>query len=141
MTRLPLPGCRPEPLLSYLKALGIFRLVAEQADKTARAAWEDDVFILHTTLSQAELVAFFIHKYHPTPIVVPWSGDDFFGARDVEFNERVKKTPTGAGVIAAVLSTKTPRLSLYRQTIEEIYNTMSRLNLAREKPPSHRACW
>ena len=71
MTRLPLPGCRPEPLLSYLKALGIFRLVVEQADDTTRAAWEDDVFALYTTLTEAELVAFFIHRYHPTPIVVP----------------------------------------------------------------------
>ena len=25
---LPLPGCTPEPLMGYLKALGLFRLVA-----------------------------------------------------------------------------------------------------------------
>ena len=27
-------GCTPEPLMSYLKALGVFRLVAEQATRT-----------------------------------------------------------------------------------------------------------
>ncbi len=28
MPDLPLPGCTPEPLMNYLKALGVFRLVA-----------------------------------------------------------------------------------------------------------------
>ena len=32
MPILTLHGCSPEPLGNYLKALGIFRLVAEQAD-------------------------------------------------------------------------------------------------------------
>ena len=29
---LYLTGCTPEPLMNYLKTLGVFRLVAEQAD-------------------------------------------------------------------------------------------------------------
>ena len=32
MPEIMLHGCTPEPLMSYLKALGILRLVAEQAD-------------------------------------------------------------------------------------------------------------
>jgi hypothetical protein len=39
MPELILHGCTPEPLMSYLKALGILRLVAEQADPEARGAW------------------------------------------------------------------------------------------------------
>ncbi|MBZ4686064.1 MAG: transcriptional regulator-like protein [Desulfomicrobiaceae bacterium] len=58
--KIRLPGCRPEPLMSYLKALGVFRLVAEQADPAARAAWEGDTFVLHTSLGEAELLAFFL---------------------------------------------------------------------------------
>ena len=33
MTDIVLQGCAPVPLAAYLKALGIFRLVAEQKDK------------------------------------------------------------------------------------------------------------
>ena len=58
MNKIKLLGCRPEPLLSYLKALGVFRLVSEQVDRDARAAWEDDVFVLHTSLTQDELLQF-----------------------------------------------------------------------------------
>ena len=32
MGELRLDGCTPEPLMSYLKALGVLRMVAEQTD-------------------------------------------------------------------------------------------------------------
>lgn len=38
---LKLRGCTPEPLGNYLKGLGVFRLIAEQADPQARAWWKD----------------------------------------------------------------------------------------------------
>ena len=36
MPEVVLSGCAPEPLLSYLKALGVFRLVAGQEDPAFR---------------------------------------------------------------------------------------------------------
>ena len=54
-----LDGCSPVPLASYLKALGVFRLVAEQADPQARGFWRDERFVLRTFLAQDELVRFF----------------------------------------------------------------------------------
>ena len=33
---IELTGCTPEPLMAYLKALGILRLVGEQTDPSAR---------------------------------------------------------------------------------------------------------
>lgn len=108
MNTIHLTGCRPEPLLSYLKALGIFRLVAEQADKTARAAWRDDVFVLHTTLSEAELLMFFAERYAPTPIVAPWAGGSgFFSGDNVKAVNEIAKS-------------KSPRLTQYRQVIEQV---------------------
>jgi len=108
MNTIRLTGCRPEPLLSYLKALGIFRLVAEQADKTVRAAWQDDVFVLHTTLSEEELLTFFAERYTPTPIVAPWAGGSgFFSGDNVKaVNEIVKSNNS--------------RLALYRQVIGQV---------------------
>ena len=41
MPDIALEGCRPQPLMSYLKALGVFRVVAEQADPEARLWWHD----------------------------------------------------------------------------------------------------
>lgn len=133
MNPIYLAGCRPEPLLSYLKALGVFRLVVEQLDHNARAAWEDGVFVLYTTVDMDELTRFFNQQYQPTPIVVPWSGDDFFTTQGLKTAERVKKTPAGASAIAAFLNTTSPRLENYRITIDEISNTMARLGLIREK--------
>jgi len=106
--RIPLPGCRPEPLLSYLKALGVFRLVAEQADKTARAAWEGDVFVLHTTLSESDVLTFFAERYIPTPIVAPWAGGSGFFEGD---NKQAVET---------ISRSKTPRLAAYRQIIAQV---------------------
>ncbi len=63
MPDLQLAGCRPEPLAYYLKALGILRLVSEQADPEARGWWADDEFRLRTKLSREELEKFFFEKY------------------------------------------------------------------------------
>ncbi len=74
-----LDGCAPTPLAHYLKALGILRLVAEQADPQARGWWEGDRFKLATTLERADLLEFFLARYEPTPLVSPWNkGSGFF---------------------------------------------------------------
>lgn len=113
--KIRLPGCRPEPLIAYLKALGIFRLVAEQADPAARAAWEGDVFVLHTKLSKAELLAFFQESYTPTPIVAPWAGGSgFFEGDNTQAVEEISKS-------------KTPRLAAYRQIIGQVRGILKEL--------------
>ena len=132
--RIPLPGCRPEPLLSYLKALGVFRLVAEQADKTARAAWEGDVFVLHTALSEATLLDFFQNHYVPTPIIAPWNGEDFFKIRELVKKHDPAKKPKGADVFVAILKSRTERLEPFRETISQALKVMDHLKVVREKP-------
>ena len=71
-------GCRPEPLASYLKALGVLRLVAEQADAGATGHWAPDGFVLSTTLDDAALLHFFLDDYQPSPIVSPWNNSSGF---------------------------------------------------------------
>lgn len=75
---IPLAGCRPEPLMAYLKALGILRLVSEQKDPQARGWWQDDVFWLRSSLDRDGLITFFLREYRPTPIVAPWGGGSGF---------------------------------------------------------------
>lgn len=92
---LELRGCTPEPLGNYLKGLGVFRLIAEQADPQARAWWKDGVLFLHTKWSRDELIEFFLRGigesttpiYCPTPIFSPWGGRPGFYS---DGNEKAK---------------------------------------------------
>lgn len=78
-----LDGCSPTPLASYLKALGVLRLVAEQADPDVRGWWQDERFCLLTTLDRDGLERFFLERYAPTPLVSPWNkGSGFFHPND-----------------------------------------------------------
>lgn len=77
-----LAGCAPVPLAGYLKALGVFRLVATQADPEARAYWMDDRLVLRTRLARRDLIDFFAMEYRPTPVVAPWNGGSGFWPKD-----------------------------------------------------------
>ena len=103
---LELEGCRPTPLASYLKALGILRLVAEQKDEAARGWWQSDRFHLRTCLDRDALLRFFLEEYRPTPIVAPWNGGSGFYPNDVQ-----------AG-IDAIRRGAHERFSSYRDAIE-----------------------
>ena len=81
MAELSLEGCTPEPLMSYLKALGVLRSVAEQADHDVHGCWRDGTFVLDTNLDRHGLIHFFLQRYRPTPIIAPWAGGSgFFGS-------------------------------------------------------------
>jgi CRISPR-associated protein Csx17 len=102
---LRLEGCRPEPLGSYLKALGVIRLVRGQADPAAKCFWADDTFVLRTVLDRLQLVEFFLDRYVPTPLVSPWNGGSGFGPKD-------RKTG-----IEAIEGSDLLRLAPYREAI------------------------
>ena len=68
---LILDGCTPTPLASYLKALGILRLISSDAnhvsgraaDPKARGWWENERFHLATSLHHEALLHFFLEEY------------------------------------------------------------------------------
>lgn len=103
--RLKLAGCRPEPLGSYLKGLGVLRVVGIQADPNARGHWDGDEFVLTTSLEQDEVLDFFLDRYRPTPLVAPWNGGSGFGPKDQQSG------------IAAIESSTSERLAVYRDAI------------------------
>lgn len=107
MPEIKLSGCTPEPLLSYLKALGVFRLVAEQADQNARLSWSGGIANLQSHFDRAGLSEFFLKDYRPTPILAPWNGGSgFYGG--------------GAEPLDAITRSTTKRLKQYRETIAHI---------------------
>ncbi|MGF1643461.1 MAG: type I-U CRISPR-associated protein Csx17 [Thiotrichales bacterium] len=102
-----LDGCAPAPLAHYLKALGILRLVAEQADPEARGWWDGERFRLATRFDQSELEAFFLTDYKPTALVAPWNkGSGFFlpddpGLAPVEASIATRIQPLREGIAAS----------------------------------------
>ncbi len=102
---LDLDGCRPTPLASYLKALGVLRLVAEQADPEVQGWWEKDRFRLRSTLDRGALLRFFQETYAPTPIIAPWNGGSGFYPKDKRDG------------IDAIDADPSPRFDAYRRAI------------------------
>ena len=88
MPEIELAGCRPYPLISYLKALGVFRIASEQWDTALRGAWKNERFVLHTAYRRSDLKAFFEQSYKPTPILAPWNGGCGFY---LKLNPKAKK--------------------------------------------------
>jgi CRISPR-associated protein Csx17 len=103
-----LDGCHTTPLSSYLKALGILRLVSEQMDDNATGWWEADTFNLSCNLDREGLLDFFAEQYTPTPIVSPWNGGSgFYPADKLEG-------------INSILESPEPRFSEYKNIIAQI---------------------
>lgn len=119
---LELPGCTPEPLMAYLKALGILRLVSEQADPRARGWWQNDTFRLRSTLDRDGLVKFFLEYYQPTPIVAPW------GARSGFYPSSSEKSARAA--ILAIEQNSADRMKPYAQLIVGVRRVLDELRLS-----------
>ena len=87
---LTLDGCAPTPLASYLKALGVLRLLSSSAnhvdgkaaDPKARGWWEHERFHLMTALGGDGLLRYFLEAYAPSPIIAPWNGGSGFYPND-----------------------------------------------------------
>jgi CRISPR-associated protein Csx17 len=108
MTVVRLTGCTPEPMASYLKALGTLRIVSQQIDHTAAGFWEKGCFHLDSKLDNDALTDFFLKTYRPTPIVAPWLGGSGFYEGDSRDG------------MNRILASSEARLSEYRATIKEV---------------------
>ena len=99
------PGLSSRSLMTYLAALGLAKVVSEQADADVRFGWTADTFVVNTTVD--DLVEFLIERYRPTPVVSPWNGGSGFGAKD----------KSQLAFLDEIESAQTPRLSTYAVTI------------------------
>lgn len=136
INKIILSGCSPTPLSSYLKALGVLRLIASSesnvtgtaADLEARCFWKNERFHLCTRLNQEELMRFFLQDYAPSPLIGAWNGRAGF----LEDEDSKRKGPTiirgyeqsSAERFANLKKTiallrKEPLLALYRKLRDE----------------------
>lgn len=121
MPVIDLPGCTPEPLMSYLKALGVFRLIAEQADAAARLSWHGSQARLHSSLDRAALIDFFLERYRPTPVVGPW------GARSGFYPGSSESTARQA--LERLASSAADRFAAYRQVVATVRAGLAHLDV------------
>lgn len=122
--RLRLKGCRSRPLAGYLKALGLLRIVASQADPEARARWSDGTFELSSGLEREELSEFLLERYAPAPVVSPWnSGAGFFSSKP-KFQHSLERIAQSAE----------PRFALLAQTISTAREILAEHGLAADLP-------
>lgn len=90
MTKLhvhELTGLKPDALATYLAALGILRLLAEQKDANVRGFWRDEHFVLVSDFDWGAIEQFFLETdgYAPTPILAPWNMESgFFSLKPTE---------------------------------------------------------
>ena len=143
---LNLKGCAPVPLAHYLKALGIFRIVAEQVERGAKGCWIGDSFQLKTTIDSESLRTFFLKQYSPTPIVAPWNGGSGFYFQEEKLTEKDpltgKRKKTGRRIqqtaatkaVQDILDSTTLRLSGYRESLQITKNLIKKMGL--EEAPS-----
>ncbi len=117
-----LRGCTPEPLMNYLKALGVLRLVSEDrehGDPNARGWWKNDVFVFSSRFDQAGLEDFFLNRYQPTPILAPWAGGSgFFSGDNTKFADALVAAPSArcSGYKSAI---ETVRAILVEEGVED----------------------
>lgn len=100
-----LPGLRPEPLASYLAGLGLLRVLGEQADPAATAAWTRDGLAISTVVT--DLAGWLAVEYMPAPVLSPWNNGSGFGPKDKE----PKRT------LEALRAHPSPRLARLREAI------------------------
>ena len=118
MTTHRCPGLASTGLMTYLAALGLAKVVGEQADPAVRFGWTGETFVLHTTVPDP--VHFLVSGYRPTPVVSPWNGGSGFGAKD----------KSQRGFLERLHQSRGDRLALYRVTIEQALDVMGRREAA-----------
>jgi CRISPR-associated protein Csx17 len=130
VSELVLEGCTSEPLMGYLKALGLLRLVSEQKDAEARGFWRDGVFVLETKLDSDGFLKFFRDEYKPTPLVAPWGARSGFYPGSSESSARKALTD--------IENTGSLRFEPFQAAIKCVRAILTRLGFSEKVKDEHK---
>lgn len=115
---LELRGCTPEPLGNYLKGLGVFRLIAEQADPQARAWWKDGFLHIQSRFTtNDQLISWLKDNYAPTGILAPWSVNSGIWPPKHLPPPRGDKRATPNSVLRHLVNSTHPRFRFLKQSV------------------------
>jgi len=126
-------ACSSDSLLGYLKALGLFRILNEQAGKDIKCSWKDGVFSIDSELDIEDVLEFFLYRYTPSTIMVPWSSGEFFQKDDdrawdpggnykvTNKNPKTRDESSGSqALVTNFLATDSKRLKRYREGLKDV---------------------
>ena len=113
-----LQGCQSTPLSSYLKSLGIFRILGEQIAPEMRGYWKDECFVIATALNRKEIEHFFLREYQPTPMLTPWNSSAGF-----DENDRAKDDYS----LQIIKESTSTRFAPFRKAIDDCYASIERV--------------
>jgi len=122
MPEIILNGCTPEPLMNYLKALGVLRLVTEQHDPEARGCWRNDLFVLHSQLDHCVVTDFFLNHYQPTPLIGPWGARSGFYAGSSEKKARQ--------ALEILMASRNSRFSRFQDLVTNVRTLLKQMNIS-----------
>jgi CRISPR-associated protein Csx17 len=132
VTAVQLDGCRTQPLGSYLKALGLLRLVGEQVDRDATGRWDGEAFVLDSPLDADGLVRFLVDDYQPTPLVAPWNGRGGFRTEESRPSERL---------LSEFEHAVDDRLNVFQEAIFAGREVYQRARASSWDPKKHKHLW
>lgn len=134
MKELALGACNYSSLAGYLKAIGVFKVLSKQLDPQTKLYWEGLTphLCFRENRSMDEIICFLLKQYEPTPIVIPWSGSDFFDVNLEGGSRSYSKPPSKGKIIEAFLATKSPRLEKYRKSLQICLNLIKDLDLSKQ---------
>lgn len=121
MPELRLLGCASRPLVGYLKALGVLRVVGAQVDPSARGRWRNGVFEMRSALDADDLQEFFLAEYAPSPVLSPWNGGSGFYPKDRQ------------EAVRTIEESEVDRLEPYRRAIAAVRQSLGESGLT-DKP-------
>ncbi len=113
-------GLRPQPLASYLGALGLFRIASMQLDRSIRGAFTPRGFEL-TGIDEGRLLQFLLDAYAPSPALSPWNAASGF--------YKGGKAGPAIEAIAQLREKNSPRLGLLLRTFDEIARILAQEGL------------
>ena len=121
-----LPGCTPTPLASYLKGLGILRILSN-CDPTIKAAWVGENLRLTSTKPADALTRYLLDDYAPTPVLAPWNGGSGFYQKDNQT------------ALQKIKESSISRLSAFRLSLNIAEHALDLEGLQRETSPKNEA--
>lgn len=96
----------PEPLSSYLAAIGLLRVLNEQLGANVKGRWIDDCFEVRG-LDREALENFLLSNYSPTPVFSPWNAEG-----------DPTRNATTAARLGEITESTLPRFERYREVLQ-----------------------
>lgn len=108
---MTLRGLQPQPLSSYLGALGLLRICSAQHSNRVRGAFSPEGFALFG-ISREELMTLLLDRWSPTPVLSPWNNASGFYDSD--------KADATVAALSTLTNSALLRFTVLNRTIEQV---------------------